>query len=76
MRQIIQKQMKIFYIISFFADTVLLLTLAYFFFQVIDTKGGSIEIIFLGSGILLSILLLVILFKHYMKQPATRSLHK
>jgi hypothetical protein len=61
--------MKIIYIILFFLDTAVLMALAYVFFRMVDTGQYGWSITFIGSGILVSILLLIYLLLNYIKTP-------
>lgn len=64
--------MKIIYIILFFLDTAVLMTLAFVFFRLMDAGKYGWSITFIGSGILLSILLLIYLLVNYLKANNSR----
>lgn len=61
--------MRALYTILFFADTLLLVCLSYFFLHKLDqcSPAGALVLIFLG--IVASIFLLAVLLKKYLKQP-------
>ena len=67
--------MKIIYIILFFLDTAVLMALAFVFFHLMDTGKYGWSITFIGSGILLSILLLIYLLVNYLKSSSSRKSH-
>jgi hypothetical protein len=65
--------MKTLFVILFFVVTGLLVCLAYLFLQMIDS-GGKPGFLFLDfAGIILSIILLIIFLRNYLKQPPNRS---
>lgn len=64
--------MKIVYIILFFLDTAVLMGLAFVFFKLMDSGKYGWSITFIGSGILLSILLLIYLLINYLKSNNSR----
>ncbi len=61
--------MKIIYTVLFFADTLVLLILAFVFFKLVDTGTSITPIILLISGIVCSIAILVYLLFKYIKIP-------
>ena len=61
--------MKIIYIILFLLDTLVLISLSFIFFRMIDDGGHAWSLTFTISGILISICLLIYLLVNYIKIP-------
>jgi hypothetical protein len=61
--------MRILYTILFFTDTILLICLSYLFLQLADNGGKLGALILIFSGMLVSICLLILLLRIYIKQP-------
>ena len=62
--------MKVFYTILFFADTLMLIVVAYLFLHLSD-GGMSVELFMLLSmALLMCILILVLVLIHYLKLPS------
>ena len=61
--------MKIIYTVLFFADTIVLLILAFLFFKLVDAGTSATPIILLFSGIVCSSAILVYLLFKYIKIP-------
>ena len=61
--------MKIIYTVLFFADTIVLLILAFLFFKLVDAGTSATPIILLFSGIVCSIAILIYLLFKYIKIP-------
>jgi hypothetical protein len=61
--------MKILYTILFFADTILLVFLAYIFLQRFDTGGSLWQVMLIMAGIVGCIILLVLLLRSYIRRP-------
>ena len=68
-------KMRTLYAILFFADTLLLTCLSYFFLRELDDGGAVGALILIFPGMIASIFLLVILLKSYIKQPSDKE-HK
>lgn len=62
-------KMKIVYTILFFIDTFVLILLAIFFLNLMDKKGGVINMVFAILGIVICVIVLGILLTRYFKMP-------
>ena len=63
-------KMKLFYTILFFADTLMLIVVAYLFLRLSD-GGMSVELFMLLSvALLICILILIVVLIHYLKLPS------
>jgi len=65
--------MKILYTLLFFVDTLVLLLLAFLLLKMIDNGITTGKLIFMLSGILSSIVLLILFLSHYLKSPSSNS---
>ena len=65
--------MKIIYTILFFADTLLLMILAFLLLKMIDNGINAGKLIIMLIGISLSIILLVYFLRLYLKAPSSNS---
>jgi hypothetical protein len=65
--------MKIIYTFLFFANTLVLLLLAFLLLRMIDNGITATRLIFMLSCILLSIALFIFLLSHYLKNPSSNS---
>ena len=64
--------MRTLYTILFFADTLLLTCLTYFFLRELDDGGAIGALVLIFPGMIASIFLLVVLLKSYIKQPSDK----
>jgi heme/copper-type cytochrome/quinol oxidase subunit 4 len=67
--------MKTLFTILFFADTLLLIGLSYFFLKMMDNGGHGWTLIAILSAIVGSIILLVFFFRRYIKLPPDKPDH-
>jgi hypothetical protein len=65
--------MKIIYTILFFADTTLLVVLAYTFFQLMDSKMDTIILAMMIIAIVICIFMLVHFLFQYIKIPSSEN---
>jgi len=61
--------MRYLYTILFFADTLIFLVLAYLFFRKCDSGNSSRTLALITTGIVVSISLLALLLRSYLKLP-------
>ena len=68
--------MRYLYTILFFIDTLIFLWLCYLFFHKCDSDGSCRTLMLILSGIGISIFLLVLLLKGYLKLPHGKHRHR
>jgi hypothetical protein len=65
--------MKVLYTILFFTDTLVLIILAYLFFQFMDTGGSPATLVVLFIAIVICIFMLVYFLLQYIKIPSSEN---
>jgi len=65
--------MKVLYTILFFTDTLVLIILAYLFFQFMDTGGSPLTLVVLFIAIVICIFMLVYFLLRYIKIPSSEN---
>jgi DMSO/TMAO reductase YedYZ heme-binding membrane subunit len=73
LRGFFKMTMKLIYTILFFADTLVLVFLAYTILKFIDTGTSPVHFVLTCASFILCILLLVYFLLHYIKQPSSES---